>query len=346
MEQEPQILIETRGALGLVTLNRPRALNALTEKMCLALSAALAEWARDGRVKAVAIRGAGPRAFCAGGDIRAMYGSNIAGNEAAADFLAHEYQLNAAIGGFAKPYVALTHGIVMGGGAGVSVHGRYRLADETLSFAMPETGIGFITDVGATYFLSRCPGATGLYLGLTGARIGLADAMALGLFTHAVRAEDHDALIARLAGGEGANEAIAAFAFRPGTPPLAVHRARIDTIFAAASVEAILERLDRDGSDFAAETAATIRARSPTSLKLIFRAIHEARRLGLSDCLKMEYRLAARAVMGHDFREGVRATLIDRDGRPAWRPAALAGVAEPEIAAFFSSLGARDLVLT
>ena len=346
MEQESQILIEKQGALGLVTLNRPRALNALTDEMCLALSAALTDWARDGRVKAVAIRGAGPRAFCAGGDIRAMYDSNVAGSGAAADFLAHEYRLNAMIGGFAKPYVALTHGIVMGGGAGVSVHGRYRLADETLRFAMPETGIGFITDIGATYFLSRCPGQTGLYLGLTGTPIGLADAMALGLFTHAVKAEGHDALIARLADGEVAKDAIAAFAFRAGPPPLAAHRARIDTIFAAASVEAVLERLDRDGSDFAVETAARMRTRSPTSLKLIFRAIREARRLGLADCLKMEYRLAARMVMGHDFREGVRATLIDRDGRPQWEPASLAGVTEAGIAGFFASLGARELVLT
>ena len=343
MEQEPHILFEKRGAVGLITLNRPKVLNALTHGMCLDFRKMLAEWARDREVKVVAIRGAGARAFCAGGDIRDMYESNIAGTPAAADFLADEYRLNGMIGAYPKPFIALTHGIVMGGGAGVSLHGSHRLAGATLDFAMPESGIGFVTDIGATHFLSRCPGATGLYLGLTGARIGLADAISLGLFTHAVKAEDHAALLAQLADGENPDRAIALFAFKPDAPNLAAER--IDTFFAGSSVEVILERLDRDGGDFAATTAAILRRRSPSALKFIFRALRDAVGKNLPDCLKMEYRVAARAVMAHDFREGVRATLIDKDGKPRWKPASLAAVSDADIAGYFAPLGARELSL-
>jgi enoyl-CoA hydratase len=341
MEQEPHILFEKRGALGLITLNRPKALNALTHGMCLGLARALPRWAEDSDIQAVAIRGAGERAFCAGGDIRAMVESSVAGTKAAAKFLFDEYRINAIIGAFPKPYIALTHGIVMGGGAGVSINGSHRLADESLVFAMPESGIGFVTDVGATHFLSRCPGEAGTYLGLTGARIGLADAMALGLFTHAVKAADHDALLARLAEGIAPAAAIAPFVFRPAAATLP--SARLNTLFAAASVEAILERLDREGAPFAQETAALMRSRSPTSLKLIFRALREAKGKNLNECLKMEYRIAARAVMAHDFREGVRATLIDKDGKPQWQPSSLAGAQDAAIAGYFASLGAGEL---
>ncbi len=345
MEQEPHILFEKRGAVGLITLNRPKALNALTHGMCLGLLKMLPEWAADDAIKAVAIRGAGPKAFCAGGDIRFMYESNVAASNAAAKFLADEYRADALVSAFPKPYVALTHGIVMGGGAGVSINGRYRLADESLTFAMPETGIGFLTDVGATHFLGRCPGEMGTYLGLTGARIGLADAMALGLFTHAVKATDYDNILARLAEGEHLDTAIAPFVFKPDSPSLEAERARIDTIFSAASVETILERLDRDSSAFATATAATMRSRSPSALKFIFRSLREAKGRNLSDCLKMEYRVASRAVMAHDFREGVRATLIDRDGKPQWQPASLAAAKDSDIAGYFASLGARELAV-
>ena len=341
MEQEPHILFEKRGALGLITLNRPKALNALTHGMCLGLAQTLPRWAQDDGIQAVAIRGTGERAFCAGGDIRAMYDSNLAGTKAAAKFLADEYRINALIGAFPKPYIALTQGIVMGGGAGVSIHGSHRLADESLVFAMPESGIGFVTDVGATHFLSRCPGETGMYLGLIGARIGLADAMALGLFTHAVKAADHEALLDRLAQGIDPDAAMAPYVFRLAASPLP--SARLDTLFAAASVEAILERLDREGAPFALDTAALMRSRSPTSLKLIFRALRDAKSRNLNECLKMEYRIGARAVMAPDFREGVRATLIDKDGKPHWQPSSLAGADEAAIAGYFASLGANEL---
>ena len=342
-EAEPHILFEKRGALGLVTLNRPKALNALTHGMCIGLAKTLDEWAADGAIRAVAIRGAGPRAFCAGGDIRALWESSRDKTANGLNFLRDEYRLNAAIAAFPKPYIALWHGIVMGGGAGVSVHGRYRLADASLMFAMPETGIGFVTDIGATFFLSRLAGEAGLYLALTGARIGRDDAVALGLATHVVDVADHDALIENLAGAAVAEDAIAAFARKPAAPPLKREAARIDRTFAAHTVEAILERLERDGSDFAIATAQTIRTRSPSACKFTFRALREAKALPLRDCLKMEYRIAARAVPAPDFREGVRAAIIDKDGKPAWVPASLAGISETDIAGYFASLGAREL---
>jgi enoyl-CoA hydratase/carnithine racemase len=341
MRQDCDILAEKRGALGLLTLNRPQALNALTTDMVAAMSARLAEWAADPQIRAVAVQGAGPRAFCAGGDIRMVRQSVLAADGAGARFLKQEYRLNARIGAYPKPYIALMHGFVMGGGAGVSVHGRLRLADPGLSFAMPETGIGFIPDIGSSYFLSRCPGQLGLYLGLTGARIGAGDALAAGLVDKIVARDDFAPLLERLAGGEDAGAAADSFARRPldGEP---LPRHRIDAIFAAPSVEAILERLDREGGDFARATAETLRARSPTSLKLVLRLLHAARGQSLKTCLALEYRLAMRVIESHDFREGVRAALVDKDRKPAWRPASLAAVPEQDIDAAFAPL-AREL---
>jgi enoyl-CoA hydratase len=265
---------------------------------------------------------------------------------AAAKFLRDEYLLNAQIGDYPKPYIALTHGVVMGGGAGVSVHGRYRLADEDLAFAMPETGIGFVPDIGSSFFLPRCPGEAGMYLGLTGTRIGLGDALAWGLVTHSVAQSDHASLIARLADGAPAADAVTGFARSAPPSPLAEHRARIDTIFAAASVEGVLERLDRDGSDFSAQTARVIRTRSPESLKLTFRLLREGGGRSLHECLKMEYRVGSRRVMSGDFREGVRAVLIDKDGAPRWKPERLADVKEADIAGYFASLGGNEIPLS
>lgn len=323
---------EKRGRLGLLTLNRLRALNALDHGMILGITAQLQAWAADDGIQTVAIRGEGERAFCSGGDIRAVQQMVIAGSDGGTVLLADEYRMNALIGAYPKPYIALIHGICMGGGAGVSVHGRYRLADSTLSFAMPETAIGFIPDVGASFFLSRLPDEMGMYLGLTGSAIGQGDALDAGLMTHAVDQADFDAVIDRLA--EGRDFAPFVKKVRPG--PLSLQRKHIATLFAAHSVEAILERLDRDGSDFALATAQTIRTRSPTSLKLVFRQLRAARGLNLKDCLAMEFRLASRVLPGHDFREGVRAALIDKDRNPKWQPSSLAGVGDLD--AFFAPL--------
>ena len=338
---DPHIKSEKQGALGLLTLDRPKALNALTHRMIAAIAERLGEWAADDSVKAVAIRGEGDRAFCSGGDIRAVQQAIVAGTDEGASLLRDEYRMNALIGAYSKPYIAMIHGITMGGGAGISIHGSHRLADSSLAFAMPETGIGFIPDVGSSYFLSRLPDRLGLYLGLTANSIGLGDAMAAGLVTHAVARSDFDAVIAALVRGETAENSIAPFARRPQPGPLAAHRRRIATIFSASSVEAVLERLDRDGSDFAVQTAQTIRTRSPTALKLVFRQLQEAGKLSLRACLAMEYRLAVRMLQTPDFREGVRAALVDKDRRPKWEPSSLAGVAD--LAHFFAGLGGDEL---
>ena len=338
---DPHIKSEKRGALGLLTLDRPQALNALTHGMINALAAALARWRDDDSVKAVAIRGNGDRAFCAGGDIRAVQQAVVAGTDEGARLLRDEYHLNALIGSYPKPYVALLHGITMGGGAGVSVHGRYRLADAGLNFAMPETAIGFIPDVGSSHFLSRCPGEMGLYLALTGKGIGLGDAMEAGLVTHAINRDDFETVLDGLARGVTPAAVIKPVAHKAAAGALAPHRRRIETIFSAGSVEAILERLDRDGSDFARETAQTVRMRSPTSLKLVYRQIRAAAHLDLKQCLAMEYRLALRVLTGHDFREGVRAALVDKDRNPRWQPSALAGVGGLD--GFFAPLGELEL---
>jgi enoyl-CoA hydratase len=197
---------------------------------------------------------------------------------------------------------------------------------------MPETGIGFIPDVGASYFLSRLPDEMGLYLGLTGSAIGLDDALEFGLMTHAVAQEDFEAVIAALSEGKD----FTPFVRKRQAGALAPHRKRIATLFSASSVEAILERLDRDGSAFAGETASTIRTRSPTSLKLVFRQLREGRALNLEQCLAMEFRLASRVLPSHDFREGVRAALVDKDRNPKWQPSSLAGVSDVQF--FFGAL--------
>jgi enoyl-CoA hydratase/carnithine racemase len=339
---DPYIKTEKRGALGLLTLDRPQALNALNHGMIKALSSQLAAWAADDAIKTVAIRGAGDRAFCAGGDIRAVQQAVVAGKARdGGDLLRDEYHMNALIGGYPKPYIALLHGITMGGGAGVSVHGRYRLADETLSFAMPETGIGFIPDIGSSYFLSRLPDQIGLYLGLTGARIGLGDALDVGLVTHGLRKSDFDAIIEALARDEMLEKVIRDFTYKPPFGPLREQRASLATFFGAGSVEAILERLDRDGGAVARALAQELRTRSPTSLKLVFRQLREARNLDLRQCLAMELRLALRALAAHDFREGVRAALVDKDRNPKWNPSSLAAVGDLD--PYFAPLGSGEL---
>jgi len=339
---DPHIKSEKRGCLGLLTLDRPQALNALTHGMIQALASQLQGWAMDDAIKVVAIRGAGEKAFCAGGDIRAVQQAVIAGQSAdGADLLRDEYRMNALIGAYPKPYIALVHGITMGGGAGLSVHGSARLADETLSFAMPETAIGFIPDVGSSYFLSRLPDQMGMYLGLTGNRIGLGDALEAGLVTHAVRKGDFEAVIDGLSQGAPLEKMVQPFAHKPAPGTLREHRRSIATFFGGVSVEAILERLDRDGSDFARDVSRDIRSRSPTSLKLVFRQLRRARELTLEQCLAMELRLALRVLEAHDFREGVRAALVDKDRDPKWQPSSLAAVGD--LGKFFAPLGEREL---
>ena len=327
---DPHISAEKQGVLGLLTLMRPAALNALNLGMVRALADAIDAWVADDAVRVIAIRGEGPRAFCAGGDIRAWV---TEGPDAGLAFLRDEYRLNYKIATCPKPFVALMHGVTMGGGAGLSVHARHRIGDPSLVFAMPETAIGFVPDIGSTYFLSRCPDQIGLYLALTAGRIGLGDVVAAGLADHAMALADFDALLEKLAAGEAVASAIDAFAVKPAPAALAPQRRHIAALFAAGSVEGVLERLARDGGDFARGTAATIRANSPSSLKLAFHLLRRGAALPLEECLRQEYAAATHLLHRPDLKEGVRAAIIDKDRAPKWQPSALAAVSDSEIAA-------------
>jgi enoyl-CoA hydratase len=347
-----EILFDRRGTAGLVTLNRPEALNAVTHGMVRALATKLAEWARDPGVTRVVVRAAGERAFSAGGDIRALYDLGRGGRQdRALQFWREEYTLNTLIKRYPKPYVALIDGIVMGGGVGLSIHGSHRVAGDRFTFAMPEVGIGFFPDVGATWFLPRMPGETGTYCALTGERLKAADALATGLVTHQVPSARWPGLMEALAGPEPVDAVLKGFA-EPALPgPLFARRVTIDRLFAADTVEAILWSLDREsegrGPDagFAGATAALIRAKCPLSLKLALAQVRRGKAWSFTDCMRAEFRIVSRMVYGHDFYEGVRAVIIDKDQKPVWRPATLNAVSEAEVERHFEPLGETELVL-
>jgi enoyl-CoA hydratase len=359
MTNAEEILLGREGGLATLTINRPQALNALTLANYRRFTPALSGWAEDPSVHAVVVRGAGGRAFCAGGDVRAVYkaGRGIGGDpDLTAVFFREEYQLIRQIHRFPKPYVAIIDGITMGGGAGISVNGAYRVATERTLFAMPETAIGLFPDVGATRFLNRCPGQVGHYLGLTGARLRAADALYCGFATHVVAQEQVEALVAALAetvwasDGHGQVETLLArFATDPGPPPLAALRPAIDRCFAGESVEAIFDQLAVEaaagGPDagWAAETHAGLLTKSPTSLKVTLRQLMVGRDYDLDQALALEYRLTQHFMAAQDFYEGVRAALIDKDQTPRWRPPSLAEIDDEMIETYFAPLGDREL---
>ncbi|WP_375769168.1 enoyl-CoA hydratase/isomerase family protein [Archangium gephyra] len=353
------VLLETRGPVGLVTLNRPKALNALDLGMIRALHPGLEAWARDSQVKAVVIRGAGGRAFCAGGDVRAValsLGSPAAeGQEPLSrSFFREEYRLNHLIHHYPKPFIALVDGISMGGGLGLSVHGSHRVVTERLVLAMPETAIGLFPDVGGGWFLPRFPGEAGTYLGLTGARCTAADAMWLGYGTQHVTHDKLEALIEALAAadwstGEAravATRVLSGFASEPGHSPLSAQADAIDRCFAKNSVEEIVAALEAEGTPWAGETRATLGRMSPTSLKVTLRQLRLCRGRPYDETAVVEYRLSQHVTALPDFREGIRAVLVDKDNKPTWNPPTLAGVHDADVEACFAPLGARDLVVT
>ena len=342
MVTDAEILFETQGRVGVITLNRPKALNAVTFAMVRALAAQLDQWAGDDAIACALLRAVPGRAFSAGGDIRELYAWRQAGDRRLVDFYTHEYRLNRAIKQFPKPYIALIDGIVMGGGVGISIHGSHRLVTQNALFAMPETGIGFFPDVGGTYFLPRCPGNTGLYLGLTGARLGAADMAYCGLATHQVDAERQGEIVSALAGGEACDEALASLAVAGEPAPLAALRADIDHCFAGDDIDAILDRLENacsaKNSAWGKETAATIRAKAPLATMVALRQLRTGARLDFDACMQLEYRLVNRFMAAGDFFEGVRAAVIDKDRTPHWVPATLADVSAEQVEAYFAPL--------
>ncbi|MBM6582089.1 enoyl-CoA hydratase/isomerase family protein [Microvirga sp. BT689] len=347
MDESVDIVCEKRGEAGLITLDRPRALNALNLAMVREMRRALDSWENDPAVTRIVVQGAGEKAFCAGGDIRQLTEDLKAGRrEEALAFWREEYQLNIRIKRYPKPYISLIDGIVMGGGVGVSLHGSHRVAGERYLFAMPEVGIGFFPDVGATYALPRLPGETGMYLALTGERVKRADAVMLGLATHAVASGSIPGLREALIAGEPVEEALSRAAVDPGPAPLEAHRAVIDSCFSAESVAAILQRLESaagQGSEFAAKTAAGMRTKSPTSMNLAFEQVRRGASLDFEEAMKVEFRIVSRIGDGHDFYEGVRAVIIDKDNRPRWQPDTLEALDPAVIERHFAGLGAREL---
>jgi enoyl-CoA hydratase len=348
-EVQRDILFERRGAAGVVTLNRPQALNAVTHEMVRALRDTLERWAGDPAITRVIVAAASGRAFSAGGDIRALTDLGRAGKyEEAVQFWRDEYPLNAYIKGYRKPYIALIDGIVMGGGVGISIHGSHRIAGDRYQFAMPEVGIGFFPDVGATWFLPRMPGQIGAYCALTGDRFHIDDAVRAGAATHRVPSARFPSLLDALYGTASVDAVLAAFAEPVEQGPIFARRTAIDRLFIGERVEDILQRLDGESgeqAEWAHATAGNIRSKSPLSLKLALAQVRRGRQWDFATCMQAEFRIVSRVIRGHDFYEGVRAVIVDKDNRPRWKPGSLEEVTDAEVERHFADLGGDGLNL-
>lgn len=352
-EEEIQFAVED--GIGTITLNRPKAMNALTLGQVERMDPQLRAWAADDAVHAVVIQGEGEKAFCAGGDVVALWKAGQAKDEQyLATFYAEEYRLNRLIKTYPKPYVALLDGVTMGGGVGVSVHGSHRVATERTLFAMPETGIGMFPDVGGTYFLPRLTGKLGMYLALTGARLKAADCVYAGITTHYVPSNRLADMVKAL--GEAETEAktpdemqqvvtavLDMYHEEPGAAPLAKHRQQIDACFGAETVEGILKCLEDDGSEWALKTRDTILQKSPTATKVAFKQMLVGAQVEFDRAMQIEYRLSQRFMQGPDFFEGVRALLVEKDNAPKWTPHDLASVEDAAVDAYFAPLEQDDL---
>jgi len=342
---EPEVIFEVRGCVGHIFLNRPKALNALTLDMVMGMTGQLQAWANDDAIACIVIEGAGEKGFCAGGDIRALYESGQAGTNYWYEFYANEYRLNTLIKEFPKPYIAIMNGITMGGGVGVSVNGSHRIVSDRTMFAMPETGIGLIPDVGGSYFLPRLRGEAGMYLGLTGSRMKAADCLYVGVGTSYVPETELESLVAALCadGSAGVDEVIARFAVSGDEAPYADIEADVDRIFGDASVADVIASLKSEGGEWAEGISKTIATKSPTSVLVTYEQLRRGKNLEFRDGMRQELRCVMAIRDGHDFYEGVRAVIIDKDGAPSWKPAALGDVSEADVQAHFDQLGDKEL---
>ena len=337
-----EVLTFIEGKAGRIRLNRPKAIHALNTGMCAAMLDALTAWRDDPAVEVVLIDHAEGRGFCAGGDIRMIAESGAGDGSQARDFFRIEYQLNHALFTYEKPVVAIMDGITMGGGVGISQPAKYRIATENTKFAMPETGIGLFPDVGGGWYLSRLPGKMGEYLALTGHRLDGAECFALGLATHYLPAEALEDAKARIAADPASVEAILAELFAPAPEPrIAAHRAEIDRLFVADTVEGVFAALEADGGEWAAAQRATLRTKSPQSMKVSLRLVREGRtRASFAEEMAQEFAIGGRVAQSHDFIEGVRALIVDKDNAPQWNPATLEGVSDAMVDAIFAPLPA------
>ncbi len=336
-----EIRFERRGRAGVVTLDRPKALNALTLPMVRAMAAQLTAWADDATVAHVVLTSASEKAFCAGGDIRAIHDMGKAGEAGLTDFFHDEYLLNTQIHRYPKPFTSLIDGICMGGGVGLSAHAPYRVGSQKTLFAMPEVSIGFFPDVGGTHMLARLPGETGAFVAMTGGRLKTADCLHVGFLTHVVPTARMAELLDALTAVDDPAAVLAAFHADPGEAPLAARREAIDRLFVGDDARAILARLDAEtgaAAEWATTIAGEIRAKSPTSVAIALHQVRIGASLSFEDCMRTEFRIVSRILAGSDFYEGVRAVLIDRDNRPVWRPATLAALEPDAVAAHFTTV--------
>jgi enoyl-CoA hydratase len=347
-----ELIVTSEGALGVIRLNRPKTINALTLEMTRGIAAALAVFESDPSIGLILIEGSGERGFCAGGDIRGLYDSMREGGELGKIFWREEYILNARIASCPKPYVAFMDGLVMGGGVGLSAHGRHRIVTEKTRLAMPEVGIGFFPDVGGSWLLSRAPGELGTYFGLTGLPMTAADAIRCGFGDITIETAAWPAARAALArlGPATTNGMVrgvlAHFAASRQQGPVEKEKALIDRAFAFDTAEEIVEALLREPSSFALAARQAMLEKSPTSLKVALRLLREARgSQSLDQCLIREYGAALEVFVSHDFPEGIRAAVIDKDRKPKWRPPALSQVTPEMVGAFFAPRGDDELVI-
>ena len=350
-ETEGDLIVRREGAAGIVRLNRPKAINAMTYEMSLGIDAALDRFEADPAVAVVILEGAGERGLCAGGDIRGLYESSKAGGDLGKVFWRQEYVMNARISKYPKPYIAFMDGLVMGGGVGLSAHARHRVVTERTKLAMPEVGLGFFPDVGGTWLLPRSPGEIGTFFGLSGQTMNGPDAVfarfadtvvpsatlpALREALTAVRpgttSVEVDKIIAGVATGESAG-------------PISARRTEIDRWFAHDRMEDIFGELRRDSSDFAQSTLKVLNEKSPRGMVVTLKLLRLARSArSLEECLVREYRAALEVFRSDDFREGVRAAVIDKDRNPRWSPPRVEDVTPEMLAPYFRELGADELV--
>lgn len=345
---DDEVLLQKIDTTGLITLNRPKALNALNLSMIRKIYPQLKQWEEDGDVKMVVMKGAGNKAFCAGGDIRAVTEAGKVGDVLAEQFFKEEYILNNEIGTLQIPYVALINGITMGGGVGLSVHGMFRVATETTMFAMPETAIGLFPDVGGGYFLPRLGGKLGIYLALTGFRLKGRDVVRAGVATHFVDSAKLEVLEQRLLDLQPATPHHISYLLNDfdemSTSDLSEefvlkpHLEKINTLFSGKTMEEIFEALEKDGSEWALKELEGLKKKSPTSMKITLRQLQEGATMDLQECLQMEYRMSQGCVGDKDFYEGVRAVLVDKDNNPKWEPSTIQGVTPEKVASYFAPL--------
>jgi enoyl-CoA hydratase len=350
-EAESDLIVRREGTAGIIRLNRPKALNAMTYEMSQGIDAALDRFETDPAVSVVILEGAGERGLCAGGDIRGLYESSRAGGDLGKVFWRQEYVMNARISKYPKPYVAFMDGLVMGGGVGLSAHARHRVVTEKTRLAMPEVGLGFFPDVGGTWLLPRSPGEIGTYFGLTGQTMNGPDAIFSRFADAVVSSAELPALreaLTEVRPGITSNEVdkiVASFATGETAGPIAARKEDIDRWFAHDRMEDIFAELQRDGSELAQSTLKTLIEKSPRGMVVTLKLLRLARNaVSLEECLVREYRAALEVFRSDDFREGVRAAVIDKDRNPKWSPPRVEDVTTEMLAPYFAEIGADELV--